>query len=90
MALTLTPSIPTDTPKRDPTPPDSPADHDLGNNECCEAFTFDDSTLEYIMDTYFPSYSIKNPSYIMCLNTPFAIMGLLLIGEQMVALLALM
>ena len=40
-------------------PPDSPADPDLDNTEPCEAFTFDDSTLEHIMDTYSPSYSIN-------------------------------
>ena len=40
-------------------PPDTPADPDLDNTEPCEAFTFDDSTLEYIMDTYSPSYSIN-------------------------------
>ena len=50
---------PTDTPTGDPTPPDSPADPDLDNTEPCEAFTFDDSTLEHIMDTYSPSYSIN-------------------------------
>ena len=50
---------PTDTPAGDPTPPESPADHDLDNTEPCEAFTFDDSTLEHIMDTYSPSYSIN-------------------------------
>ena len=50
---------PTDTPTGDPTPPDSPADHDLDNTEPCESFTFDDSTLEHIMDTYSPSYSIN-------------------------------
>ena len=50
---------PTDTPTGDPTPPDSPADHDLDNTEPCEAFSFDDSTLEHIMDTYSPSYSIN-------------------------------
>ena len=42
-----------------PPPPESPADPDLDNNEPCEAFTFDDSTLEHIMDTYSPSYSIN-------------------------------
>ena len=41
-----------------PPPPASPADPDLDNTESCEAFTFDDSTLEHIMDTYSPSYSI--------------------------------
>ena len=50
---------PTDTPTGDPTPPASPADPDLDNTEPCEAFTFDDSTLEHIMDTYSPSYSIN-------------------------------
>ena len=50
---------PTETPTGDPTPPDSPADPDLDNTEPCEAFIFDDSTLEHIMDTYSPSYSIK-------------------------------
>ena len=55
---------PTDTPTGDPTPLESPADPDLDNTEPCEAFTFDDSTLEHIMDTYSPSYSInKNHIY---------------------------
>ena len=54
---------PTETPTGDPTPPDSPADPELDNTEPCEAFTFDDSTLEHIMDTYSPSYSI-NKSHI--------------------------
>ena len=38
---------------------DSPADPDLDNTEPCEAFAFDDSTLEHMMDTYSPSYSIN-------------------------------
>ena len=50
---------PSDTPAGDPTTSDSPADPDLDNTEPCEAFTFDDSTLEHIMDTYPPSYSIN-------------------------------
>ena len=50
---------PTDTPTGDQTPPDSPADHDLDNTQPCEALPFDDSTLEHIMDTYSPSYSIN-------------------------------
>ena len=50
---------PTDTPTGDPTPPESPEDPDLDNTEPCEAFTFDDSTLKHIMDTYPPSYSIN-------------------------------
>ena len=44
-----------------PLPPESPADPDLNNTEPCEAFTFADSTLEHIMDTYSPSYSINKP-----------------------------
>ena len=40
-------------------PPESPAHPDLDNTEPCAAFTFDDSTLEHIMDTYTPSYSIN-------------------------------
>ena len=88
--MTLTPSIPTESPTGDPTPPDSTADPDLDNTEPCEAFTFDDSTLEHIMDTYSPlTLSIK-PTSIMCLNTLLPIMGLLLIGEPMAALLAQM
>ena len=50
---------------------------------------FDDSTLEHIMDTYSPSYSLSiKPTSIMCLKTLLPIMDLLLIGEPMVALLA--
>ena len=49
----------TDTPTGDPTPPDSAVDPDLDNTEPCEAFTFDDSTLEHLMDAYSPSYSIN-------------------------------
>ena len=47
-----------DTPTGDPTQPDSPVDPDLDNTEPCEAFTFDDSTLEHLMDAYSPSYSV--------------------------------
>ena len=50
---------PSETPTGDPTPPASTADPDLDNTETCEAFTFDDSTLEHIMDTYSPSYSVN-------------------------------
>ena len=50
---------PTDNPTGDPTPPESPADPDLDNTEPCEAFTFDDSTLEHLMDAYSPSYSVN-------------------------------
>ena len=51
--------LPTDTPTGDPTPPDSPADPGLDITEPCDAFTFDNSTLEHIMHTYSPSYSIN-------------------------------
>ena len=55
---------PTDTPTSDPTPPDSPVDTDLDHTEPCEAFTFDDSTLDHLMDVYPPSYSVnKTPIY---------------------------
>ena len=59
MTQTLTPSShPLTLPQViQPPPPDSPADPDLDNTEPREAFTFDDSTLEHIMDTYSPSYS---------------------------------
>ena len=43
----------------DPNPKQLPTDTCLDNTEPCEAFTFDDSTLEHIMDTYSPSYSIN-------------------------------
>ena len=80
----------TETPIGDPTPPDFPADPDLDNTEPCEAFTFDDSTLEHIMDTYSPlTLSIKHTS-IMCLKNPLLIMDVVLIGEPVVALLDLM
>ena len=50
---------PTETPTSDPNPPDSPVDNDLDTNEPCEAFTFDDSTLEHLMDAYSPHYSVN-------------------------------
>ena len=50
---------PTDTPTGDPTPHDSPVDTILDNTEPYEAFTFDDSTLEHLMDAYPPSYSVN-------------------------------
>ena len=61
MTQTLTPRInPLTLPQViQPPPPESPANPDLDNTEPCEAFTFDDSTLEHIMDTYSPSYSIN-------------------------------
>ena len=68
MTPILTANIPpTDTPTDYPTPPDSPADPDLDNTEPCEAFTFDDSTIEHIMDTYSPSFSI-NTTHICHVN----------------------
>ena len=83
MTQTLTQSIPPLTlPKVIQPPPDSTADPDLDNTEPCEAFTFDDSTLEHIMDTYSSSYSINKTTSIMCLNPLLPIMGLLLIGSQ--------
>ena len=66
MTQTLPPNIhPLTLPQviQPPPPPDSPADPDLDNTEPCEAFTFDDSTLEHIMDTYSLCYSI-NKTYI--------------------------
>ena len=80
---------PTDTPTGDPTPPDSPADHDLDNTEPCEAFTFDDSTLEHIMDTYSPSYSINKTHIYHVSKHSSSHYGSPLIGEPMVALLDL-
>ena len=60
MTQTLPPSMhPLTLPQVIQTPPESPADSDLDNTEPCEAFTFDDSTLEHIMDTYSPTYSIN-------------------------------
>ena len=50
---------PTDTPTGDPTPPESPADPDLDSTEPCGAFTFDDSTVEHLMDAYSPSYTVN-------------------------------
>ena len=63
MSTTISGLVSTDTPTGDPNPPDSPADPDLDNTRPCEAFTFDDSTLEHIMDASSPSYSI-NESHI--------------------------
>ena len=80
----------TDTPTSDPTPPDSPVDTDLDNTEPCEAFTFDDSTLEHLMDAYPPLTPSTKPTSIMCLNLLPPIMGFLLIGEPMVDLLTQM
>ena len=59
---------PTDTPTGDPTSPDSPAAPDLDNTEPCEAFTFDDSTLEHLMDASSPSYSV-NKTHIYHVST---------------------
>ena len=63
MTPTLTPSIPLlilpQVIQPPPPPPDTPTGPDLDNTEPCEAITFDDSTLEHIMDTYSPSHSIN-------------------------------
>ena len=83
-------NTPTESPTSDPTSPDSPVATDLDNTEPCEAFTFDDSTLEHLMDAYPPITLSTKPTSVMCLNTLPPIMGLLLIGEPMVALLAQM
>ena len=81
---------PTDTPTGDQTPPDSPADLDLDNTEPCEAFTFDDSTLEHIMDTYSPSYSINKTHIYHVSKHSSSHYGSLIDREPMVALLAQM
>ena len=73
---------PTDTHTGDPTPPCSPADPDLDNTEPCEAFTFDDSTLEHIMGTYSPSYSVNKTHIYHVSKHSSPIMGLLLMGRQ--------
>ena len=59
MTQTLTPSIPPLAIPQVIQPPDSPVDPDLDNTELCEAFTFDDSALEHMIDSYSPSYSIN-------------------------------
>ena len=71
-------------------PPDSPADPDLDNTEPCEAFTFDVSTLEHIMDTYSPSYSVNKTHIYHVSKHSSSHYGLLLIGVPMVDLLAQM
>ena len=71
---------PTETPTSDP-PSRFPVDNDLDNNEPCEAFTLDDTTLEHLMDAYSP---------ITLSTKPTSIMGLSSIGEPMVDFLAQM
>ena len=66
---------------------DSPADPDLDNTEPCEAFTFDDSTLEHIMDTYSPSYSINKSHIYHASKHSSSHYGSLIDREPMVALL---
>ena len=90
MTQTITPRIPTETPTGDPNPPDSTEDRDLDNTEPCEAFTFDDSTLEHIMDTYSPFYSINKTHIYHVSKHSSSHFGLLVTGEPMVALLAQM
>ena len=81
---------PTDTPTGDPTPTESPADPDLDNTAPCEALTFDDSTLEHIMDTYSPSYSINKTHIYYVSKHSSSHYGSLIDREPMVALLDLM
>ena len=79
---------PTDIPIGDTTTPDSPADRDLDNTEPCEAFTLMTPPLSTSWTPIPPlTLSIK-PTSIICLNILLPIMGLLLIGAPMVALLA--
>ena len=78
---------PTDSPTGDPPPPDSTTDPDLDNTEPCEAFTFDDSTLEHIVDTYSPSYSINKTHIYHVSKHSFSHYGSLNDREPMVALL---
>ena len=62
MTQALTPSLdPLTIPQviHPPPPQELPEDPDLDNTEPCEAFTFDDSTLEHLMDAYSPSYSVN-------------------------------
>ena len=81
---------PTETPTGDPTPPDSPADHDLDNTEPCEAFTLMTPPLSTSW-TPIPLLTLSiNPTFIMCTSTHLPIMGPLLIGKPIVALLAQM
>ena len=79
---------PTETPIGDPTPPDSPADPDLDNTEPCEDFTFDDSTLEHIMDAYSPSYSVNKTHIYHVSKHSSSHYGSLIDRGPMVALLA--
>ena len=91
MTQTLTPSShPLTLPQVIQPPPDSPADPDLYNTEPCEAFTFDDSTLEHIMETYSPSYSINKTHIYHVSKHSSSHYGSLIDREPMVALLDLM
>ena len=81
---------PTGTPTGDPTPPESPADPDLDNTGPCEAFTFDDSTLEHLMDAYSPSYSVTKTHIYHVSKHSSSHYGSLIDGGPLVALLAQM
>ena len=81
---------PTDAPTGDPTPPESPADPDLDNTEPCEAFTFEDSTLEHLMDAYSPSYSVNKIHIYHVSKHSSSHYGSLIDRGPMVALLAQM
>ena len=89
MTQTLTPRIhPLTLPQVIQTP-DSPVDPDLDNTAPCEAFTFDDSTLEHLMDAYSPSYSVKKHIYHVSKHSS-SHYGSLIDRGPMVALLAQM
>ena len=81
---------PTETPTGDPTPLESPVDPDLDNTEPCEAFTFDDSTLEHLMDAYSPSDSIDKTHIYHVSKHSSSDYGSLIDRGPMVALLAQM
>ena len=81
---------PTDTPTGDPAPPESPVDPDLDNTEPCEAFTFDDSTLEHLLDAYSPSYSVNKTHIYHVSKHSSSHYGSFIDRGQMVVLLAQM
>ena len=79
---------PTGDPPPPPPPPDSPVDPELDNTEPCEAFTFDDSTLENLMDAYSPSYSVNKTHIYHVSKHSSSPYGSLIDRGPMVALLA--
>ena len=90
MTQTLTPSSHPPTLPQVIQPPDSPVDPDLDNTEPCEAFTFDDSTLEHLMDAYSPSYSVNKTHIYHVSKHSSSHYGSLIDRGPMVALLAQM